>query len=170
MALASPMVPIASDHPGSLAAQMVTVAGRSFVQVEVAGDDRKGALSEADGRTFAEAADHALHEGIPLLAVLASSGADVNDGVAALHGWGLAARALSRCSGRVPVLMAATGPVLSGPALLLGLADQVVMTEEAFAFVSGPRMVETYTGESLAADELGGAGIHAVSTGVAAVV
>src|SRR3546814_19901172 len=67
-------------------------------------------------------------------------------------------------------LFRATGPVRSGPALLLGLADQVVMTEEAQAFVSGPRMVETFTGESLDAAELGGVGIHAASTGVAALV
>ena len=39
------------------------------------------------------------------------------------------------------------------------------MTEDAYAFVSGPRMVETFTGESLDATELGGAGIHAPSTG-----
>jgi acetyl-CoA carboxylase carboxyltransferase component len=75
-----------------------------------------------------------------------------------------------RCSGRIPVLLAATGPVLSGPALLLGLADQVVMTEDAYAFVSGPRMVETFTGESLDTLELGGSGIHASNTGIAALV
>jgi acetyl-CoA carboxylase carboxyltransferase component len=170
MPAASPLLPIAADHPGSLAAQLTTIEGRDVVLVEVGAQERRGALSEADGRTFAAAALHALQSGIPLLGVLASSGADVHDGVAALHGWGLAAQALSRCSGRVPILLAATGPVLSGPALLLGLADQVVMTEDAHAFVSGPRMVETFTGEALDASELGGASVHASSTGVAALV
>jgi len=163
-------VPVASDHPGSLSARITTLAGRDVVLVEISDERRRGALSEADGHTFAEAAEHALGAGLPLLGVIASSGADVNDGMAALHGWGTAARALARCSGRVPVLLAATGPVLSGPALLLGLADQVVMTEAAYAFVSGPRMVETFTGESLDAAELGGAAIHATSTGVAALL
>ncbi len=163
-------IPVASDRPGSLSAQITTLAGRDVVLVEISQERRRGALSEADGHTFAEAADHALGAGLPLLAVIASSGADVNDGVAALHGWGTAARALTRCSGRIPVLLAATGPVLSGPALLLGLADQVVMTEEAYAFVSGPRMVETFTGELLDNLELGGSGIHASNTGVAAMV
>ena len=163
-------VPVASDHPGSLSAQITSVAGREIVLVEVSGEHRRGAISEADGHTFAAAAEHALAAGLPLLATIASSGADVNDGVAALHGWGTAARMLARCSGRVPVLIAATGPVVSGPALLLGLADQVVMTEEAYAFVSGPRMVETFTGEAVEAMELGGAGIHASMTGVAALV
>jgi acetyl-CoA carboxylase carboxyltransferase component len=167
---ASPLLPVEADHPGSLSAELTVLAGRQVVLVEVGGDERRGALSAEDGRVFAAAADHALAAGIPLLGLLSSSGADVHDGVAALHGWGQAAAALSRCSGRVPVLLAATGPVLSGPALLLGLADHVVMTDEAYAFVSGPRMVETFTGEALTAAELGSAGVHAASTGVAALV
>jgi acetyl-CoA carboxylase carboxyltransferase component len=165
-----PSVPVASDHPGSLSAQIASVAGREVVLVDISDEHRRGALSEADGDTFAAAAEHALAAGLPLLATIASSGADVNDGVAALHGWGGAARVLARCSGRVPVLIAATGPVVSGPALLLGLADVVVMTEDAYAFVSGPRMVETFTGESLDSMELGGARVHSTSTGVASLV
>jgi acetyl-CoA carboxylase carboxyltransferase component len=165
-----PSVPVASDHPGSLSAQIASVAGREVVLVDISDEHRRGALSEADGDTFAAAAEHALAAGLPLLATIASSGADVNDGVAALHGWGSAARVLARCSGRVPVLIAATGPVVSGPALLLGLADVVVMTEDAYAFVSGPRMVETFTGESLDSMELGGARVHSTSTGVASLV
>ena len=78
---------------------------------------------------------------------------------------------MARCSGRIPVLLAATGPVVSGPALLLGLADQVVMTEDAYAFVSGPRMVETFTGRVARQRwSSAGAGIHASNTGVAALV
>jgi acetyl-CoA carboxylase carboxyltransferase component len=163
-------VPVASDHPGSLSAQITSVAGREVVLVDISDRRRRGALSEADGHTFAEAAEHALAAGLPVVATIASSGADVHDGVAALHGWGSAARVLARCSGRVPVLLAATGPVVSGPALLLGLADHVVMTEDAYAFVSGPRMVETFTGEALDATELGGSGIHGSHTGLASLV
>ena len=66
--------------------------------------------------------------------------------MAALHGWGTAARGLAACSGVVPVILAVTGPAVSGPALLLGLADHVVMSEEAYAFVSGPVMVAEFTG------------------------
>ncbi len=170
MPSASPLLPIAGDHPGSLAAELTTLSGRQVVLVEISSDDRRGAISEADGHTFAAAARHALQAGIPLLGLISSSGADVRDGVAALHGWGTAAAELQRCSGRVPVLLAATGPVLSGPALLLGLADHVVMTEDAHAFVSGPRMVETFTGETIDAADLGGAGVHAVATGVASLI
>jgi len=165
-----PLLPVAAQHPGSLAAELTEIHGRQVVLVLVGGGRHRGALSEADGQTFAAAADHAVAAGIPLVAVLSSSGADVNDGVAALHGWGSAARAVTRCSGRVPVLMAATGPVLSGPALLLGLADHVVMTTDALAYMSGPSMVATFTGELTDPEALGGADVHSAATGLAGLV
>jgi acetyl-CoA carboxylase carboxyltransferase component len=171
VAAAAPVdVPIARHRPGSLRAQLTTLGHRPVVLVEVEAGVRRGALSEPDGQTWADAAEHALAQRVPLVVVVASSGADVHDGVAALQGWGTAARAITRCSGVVPVLMAATGPVVSGPALLLGLADQVVMTTDAYAFVSGPAMVETFTGEVLSPAELGGAATHHTTTGVAALV
>ncbi len=107
--------------------------------------------------------------GIPFVFFVASSGADVHDGVAALHGWGQAAAAMARCSGQVPVIAAATGPVVSGPALLLGLADLVVMSSEAVAFVSGPQMVAEFTGIQVGLSELGGTATHATASGLCAV-
>ena len=121
--------------------------------------ERLGALSSVASENLAAAA-HArpCSERLPLVCFIASSGADLVEGMAALHGWGRAARALADCSGVVPVIMAVTGPAVSGPALLLGLADHVVMTEDAYAFVSGPTMVAEFTGVEIDADELGGAG------------
>jgi acetyl-CoA carboxylase carboxyltransferase component len=127
---------------------------------------RRGALSTEDGETMREAAGSALTLRIPVVMVLASSGADVSEGVASLHGWGRAARALANCSGTVPVVMVVTGPALSGPALLLGIADLVVMTSDAFAFVSGPAMVEEFTGVRIGIHQLGGTAMHARSSGV----
>ena len=39
-----------------------------------------------------------------------------------------------------------SGPAVSGPALLLGIADHVIMTDDAFAYVSGPDVVVAFTG------------------------
>jgi acetyl-CoA carboxylase carboxyltransferase component len=130
---------------------------------------RRGALSIDDGETVRVAAEAARSLQIPMVVVLASSGADVSDGVGALHGWGQAARALTRCSGVVPVIMVVTGPALSGPALLLGLADVVIMTSDAFAFVSGPAMVEEFTGVRIGIHQLGGTAMHARSSGLCAI-
>jgi acetyl-CoA carboxylase carboxyltransferase component len=127
---------------------------------------RRGALSVDDGETIRNAAEYALTLQIPVVLVLASSGADVSHGVASLHGWGQAARALVRCSGIVPVVAVVTGPALSGPALLLGIADLVVMTSDAFAFVSGPARVEEFTGIRIGIHQLGGTAMHARASGL----
>ena len=55
--------------------------------------------------------------------------------------------------------MVVEGPAVSGPALLLGIADFVVMTEDAYAFVSGPHMVQAFTGVPVTNIGLGGAGV-----------
>jgi acetyl-CoA carboxylase carboxyltransferase component len=131
---------------------------------------RRGALSATDGETLEHAARTALAERLPLVVLVASSGADVHVGLDALVGWGRAARAVVACSGVVPLLFAVVGPAVSGPALLLGLADQVVMTEDAHAFVSGPRMVRAFTGVPIGTGALGGSGAHSRSTGVASLI
>jgi acetyl-CoA carboxylase carboxyltransferase component len=146
------------------------VGGRPVVLVSVDPTDRRGALSGAAGHKLAAAADAARAADVPLVGFLGSSGSDIGEGVPALHGWGEAARALVRCSGIVPVVLVVVGPAVSGPALLLGLADHVVMTEAAYAFVSGPRMVRDFTGVTLGNDALGGPWTHARSSGVASLL
>jgi acetyl-CoA carboxylase carboxyltransferase component len=145
------------------------MGGRDVVIARSYSSQRRGALTHADGVRLAESADLARRLHIPFVFIVASSGADVLDGVAALHGWGQAAAAIAGCSGIVPVVMAATGPVVSGPALLLGLADLVVMNAEAVAFVSGPQMVAEFTGVEVGLRELGGVATHARSSGLCSV-
>lgn len=130
---------------------------------------RRGALSIEDGETIRSTAAAALSMRIPIVLVLSSSGADVSGGIASLHGWGRAASALAECSGVVPVVVVVTGPALSGPALLLGLADLVIMTSDAFAFVSGPAMVEDFTGIRIGIHQLGGTAMHTRSSGLCAI-
>ena len=147
-----------------------TIDERPVVWVDVDASDRQGALSSASSEQIAAGAAFALHQRVPLVVVVRSSGADISEGIAALHGWGHAARALANCSGIVPMVMIVDGPAVSGPALLLGLADLVVMTEASYAFVSGPTMVAEFTGVLVDHDELGGAVTHARYTGAASMV
>ncbi len=108
--------------------------------------------------------------GVPIVGTIASSGADVGAGVASLHSWGRVAKALSDASGVVPTVLVVVGPCLSGPALLLGIADLTVMTADAFAYVSGPDTVRAFTGITLDHLELGGAPLHGRRSGVASLV
>jgi acetyl-CoA carboxylase carboxyltransferase component len=101
---------------------------------------------------------------------LATAGADVNEGVASLVAWGRVAKALADASGTVPIVLSVTGPCVGGPALLLGLADHVVMTADAYAYVNGPRAAAEFTGVTTDHVELGGAEVHAGRSGVASLV
>jgi acetyl-CoA carboxylase carboxyltransferase component len=164
------ILPLRARTPGTISTNVGELGGRPAVIVESSGVDRRGALSPADGQNIEAGARTAREAMVPLVLVIASSGADVHEGVAALHGWGRAARELVATSGVVPVLAAAVGPAVSGPALLLGLADHVVMTEEAYAFVSGPAMVRQFTGVPITTTALGGPGAHHRSSGVASLL
>ncbi|MDH4148672.1 MAG: methylmalonyl-CoA carboxyltransferase, partial [Acidimicrobiia bacterium] len=155
---------------GTLTSGIEQIDGRTVVLVESDPFLRRGALSPDDGEKLTAAARLALRIRRPLVLVLASSGADIREGLPALHGWAVAARAIASLSGIVPVLAVVDGPAVSGPALLLGLADQVVMTRDAYAFVSGPAMVADFTGEEVSNATLGGAAAHGRSTGAAGLV
>ena len=142
------------------------LGGRRVVVVDIAGDDR-GALRPADGENLAIAARTARDQRLPLVCFVESSGAAIDEGVGAVHGWGTAAREFVACSGVVPTIFCVTGPTVSGPALLLGLADLVVMITDTYAFVSGTHMVRQFTGEDLSNEGLGGASMHERTSGVA---
>lgn len=155
--------------PGATQAGVTRLPGtdRKVVLVSVDESVRRGALAEADSETVAGAAHMALSQRLPLVVVLASSGADIMEGVASLNGWGRAAKALSECSGIVPIVVVAYGLAVSGPALLMGMADAVVMTPDSVAYVSGPAAVAQMTGQRVSPAELGGQRAHARSSGVA---
>jgi acetyl-CoA carboxylase carboxyltransferase component len=168
--LAAPAAPVFRRLvTGTVRAGVEELGGRPAMVVRSVSSLRRGALSIEDGETMRVAAAAALSFRIPLVMVLASSGANVADGVASLHGWGQAARGMAMCSGIVPVIVVVMGPAISGPALLLGIADLVVMTSDAFAFVSGPAMVEDFTGVRIGIHQLGGTSMHARSSGVCAI-
>ncbi len=155
-------------------AEVRDLDGRTIVWVELGGETSSGfrgvPLSSTTSAIVEHAATVARTEGMPLVVVMASTGADIVEGVAALEGWGQLAKALVDCSGIVPTIMVVDGPAVSGPALLLGVADLVVMTETSYGFVNGPVMVEEFTGVRVTTDELGGAGELARHTGVPSLV
>jgi len=165
-----PSLELRSYTPGVASMRIESLDGRNAVVVRVDSSRRRGALTPIDGENISEAARMAWTKRLPLVLFMASSGADANAGVAALHGWGTAARELTRCSGVVPIIAIVDGGAVSGSALLIGLADIVVMTKGAYAFVSGPMGVRQLTGVRVTNADLGGADTHASSTGVAHIV
>jgi acetyl-CoA carboxylase carboxyltransferase component len=156
--------------PSDVRATVRDLDGHSVVWAEFDEDDRPTRLTSTSSEQLVTAADTARAKRLPLVMVFSTSGADINEGVPALHAWGRVAAALTACSGVVPTAVIVSGPAVSGPALLLGIADFAVMTEHSYAFVNGPTMVEQFTGVRVDIDELGGAAHHARYTGVATAV
>jgi acetyl-CoA carboxylase carboxyltransferase component len=155
---------------GAVTSDVREFDGRQVVWVDVDAGSRVGALTSDSSGKIENAAVTARAKGFPLIVIMRSSGADIVEGFVALHGWGLAAKALTDCSGVVPIIMVVEGPAVSGPALLLGIADFVVMTTDSYAFVTGPTMVAEFTGVVIDNEELGGAASHARYTGATSLV
>ncbi len=143
---------------------------RTVVWIECDDADDPARLTAATAEVIERGIQAALDQRIPVVLVLSTSGTDIVEGMPALHGWGRIASRLTACSGIVPTTIVVDGPAVSGPALLLGVADFTIMTNESSAFVNGPVMVEQFTGVAVDVDELGGTSAHARYTGVATLV
>jgi acetyl-CoA carboxylase carboxyltransferase component len=162
--------PLHAWADAAASAEVTEIDGRRVVSFRVAGGKHHGAIGINGSATVERAVRLAGELQIPLVGEFDTSGAELRDGVAALHAWGRLARQLVHISGVVPTLLSVTGACVSGPALALGLFDHVVMTEDAFAYVTGPDSVEDFTGVRVSRAELGGAPVHGQRTGVASLV
>jgi acetyl-CoA carboxylase carboxyltransferase component len=128
-------------------------------------------LHPTDPQVVTRAVRTAVEAGVPVVGVLGQVGVAAQSGMPTLFGWGEVAAALAAASGLVPTVLVVDGPCLGGPALLLGLADMVVMTGRAQAFVNNPASSARITGsDTLDADLIGGAWVHGSRTGLADVV
>jgi acetyl-CoA carboxylase carboxyltransferase component len=166
----SPPVPVASGASPAVTAGLRRLDGREVAFFRLEGGKHRGAIGPPEGVVLERLVRQATDLGLPIVGVLATSGAEIHEGVASLHAWGRVARAVAGASGMVPVLFAVVGPCTSGPALLLGFADHVVMTPDAFAYVSGPEAVGEFTGVVIDRRTLGGGAVHDARTGVASLV
>ncbi|MGA0396632.1 MAG: acyl-CoA carboxylase subunit beta [Ilumatobacteraceae bacterium] len=163
-------VGIATGIPAPVSAQVTRLEGRKVMWIEFDASEVAHPLSSQMTTIISEGLRTALDELIPIVLIVNSSGADIAEGVAPLHGWGTAARLLTKCSGRVPTFAIVDGPAVSGPALLLGLVDVVIMTSSSYAFVNGPLMIRQFTGVDITKDELGSASTMERSAGLATAV
>lgn len=160
--------PIGADRPDTTHAELREIDGRTvaFFRVE-------GRRADSSGAAEAEVVERALalaeQIGCPVVGLVHSVAVDL-DGIDALAAWGRVAARAVRLSGVVPLLLGVTGPVHGGLTPILGLADHVVMTRDATAYVSGPTPVRAVTGLDLTADDLGGAGVHATTSGLATLI
>jgi acetyl-CoA carboxylase carboxyltransferase component len=126
-----------------------------------------GSLGEMHARKISRILAHAERARTPVVGILDSGGARIQEGVAALDGYGEIFRANVRLSGRVPQVSIVMGPCAGGAVYSPALTDIVIMQRNrAQMFLTGPRVVQAVTFEEVTAAELGGADLHAKHSGV----
>ena len=81
---------------GAVTSDVREFEGRQVVWVDVDAGSRVGALTSDSSGKIENASVTARAKGFPLIVIMRSSGADIVEGFAALHGWGLAARGAHR--------------------------------------------------------------------------
>ena len=157
---------------GFLGAAVVTgfgeIGGR---QVAVYAQDfsiRGGTLGRAEGQKIIALLDKAMMMKIPVISMLDSGGARIQEGVVALGQYGRIFKKTCEASGLIPQISMILGPCAGGAVYAPALTDFIVMTKEnSHMFVTGPDVVKAVTGETVSMNDLGGGELHNFQSGVA---
>jgi len=126
-----------------------------------------GSLGEVAGEKIIKVMELALKTGVPIIGMLDSGGARIQEGVVALGKYGEIFRLNTASSGVIPQISLIMGPAAGGAVYGPALTDFVIMVDKTSQmFVTGPDVIKTVTGEDVGMDELGGARTHNQRTGV----
>jgi methylmalonyl-CoA decarboxylase subunit alpha len=146
---------------GTIDARQVFVFAQDFTVIG-------GSLGEAHAKKICKAMDMAMKVGAPCIGIEDSGGARIQEGVDALSGYGDIFYRNTLASGVIPQISAIMGPCAGGAVYSPALTDFVFMTEKTSnMFITGPQVIKAVTGEDVSAEDLGGATVHAATSGVA---
>lgn len=127
-----------------------------------------GSLGEIHSKKICQVMDAALNAKAPFISINDSGGARIDEGVASLSGYSGIFLRNTRASGVIPQIAVVLGPCAGGACYSPGICDFVFMTKKsAKMFITGPSVVKAVTGEEVGMEELGGAVMHARTSGVA---
>jgi propionyl-CoA carboxylase beta chain len=127
-----------------------------------------GSLSEAHAEKICKVMDLAVRNGAPVIGLNDSGGARIQEGVVSLGGYADVFLRNTMASGVVPQISAILGPCAGGAVYSPAITDFVYMVRgTSFMFVTGPNVVKTVTHEEVTMEQLGGADVHAGTSGVA---
>ena len=119
-----------------------------------------GSLGAAHADTICRVLELAERASAPVVGFIGSGGARMQEGVAALGGYGRIFHRTVRLSRKVPQISIITGVSAGGGAYSPALTDWVMMTQDASMFLTGPAVVKDALGEEVTALELGGHRVH----------
>jgi propionyl-CoA carboxylase beta chain len=127
-----------------------------------------GSLSETHAQKIIKIQDMAMKARAPIVGLFDAGGARIQEGVAALGGYGDVFKRNVIASGVIPQISVIMGPCAGGDVYSPAMTDFIFMVRDtSYMFVTGPDVVKTVTNEVVTAEELGGATVHCVKSGVA---
>lgn len=143
---------------GSIDGRLVYVFSQDFTVLG-------GSLGEMHAAKICKVMDLALKVGAPVIGINDSGGARIQEGIDALNGYGEIFRRNTLASGVIPQISVIMGPCAGGAVYSPALTDFIFMVDKSQMFITGPQVIKAVTGESVTADELGGASVHNTISG-----
>ena len=136
---------------GKIDGRMVCVYSQDFTVLG-------GSFSEVQGQKVAKILDLAMESGAPVIGIMDSVGARIQEGVYSLAAYSELFWRNTQASGVIPQISVMVGPCAGGSVYSPGLTDFVIMTEgTSHMFITGPKVIETVTREQV---DAGLAGRH----------
>lgn len=127
-----------------------------------------GSLGLRHAEKIVKIMDAAAKVGCPVIGMIDSGGARIEEGVHALTGYGKIFMRNSRYSGIIPQISIILGPCAGGAVYSPALTDFIFMTENiSQMFITGPQVIAAISHEIITKEALGGSQVHAEISGVA---
>mgnify|MGYP003552733879 CR=1 FL=1 len=125
-----------------------------------------GALGEMHAMKIANVMDLAAKNGAPFIGLNDSGGARIQEGVVSLDGYGHIFYRNAIYSGVIPQISVILGPCAGGAVYSPAITDFVFMVDKTSQmFITGPKVIETVTGEKISSEDLGGSKVHNAISG-----
>lgn len=126
-----------------------------------------GSLGEVHSEKVCKIMDMAMKNGAPVIGLNDSGGARIQEGVVSLGAYADIFLRNTLASGVIPQISAIMGPCAGGAVYSPAITDFIFMVRNSsFMFITGPDVVKAVTHEEVSYEDLGGADIHATTSGV----
>ncbi len=125
-----------------------------------------GSLSKVASEKICKAMDLAAKNGAPIIGLLDSGGARIQEGVDSLVGYGEIFTRNTLYSGVIPQISVVMGPCAGGAVYSPAITDFIFMVKGAGQmYITGPEVIKAVTRQEVTLEQLGGAITHATKSG-----
>lgn len=148
-----------------------TIDGRTVAVYAQDFTFKGGSLGAKQAEKIIKVMDMAAKIGCPIIGIIDSGGARIDEGIHALNGYGAIFKRNCLYSGVIPQISVVLGPCAGGAAYSPALTDFVFMVDSiSQMFITGPQVIAEAVHQTITKEELGGTGVHGTQSGVAHVI